>query len=180
MRVVVGAAAVAVGLVAAVGVVAVPLPSMLVPVVGLVAVLVAARAARAGLGPTDAPVLPAPERRHAATVPGDEFDETLASASRHGRIGGVTDRDAVRDRLRTVAVEVLTRYDGDTPERARRRLAEGTWTDDPRAAAFFGSEVDPSASVLDRVRFVATSDSQFRRQAVHAVAALDRRVAGGR
>ena len=179
-RVVLGVVAVVVGLVATAGLVAVPLPSFLVPAVGVVAVLVALLAVRRSLAPSDAPVLPTPERRHAATVPGDEFDELLAAASRHGRIGGASDRDAIRDRLERVAVEVLTRYDGDTPERARRRLAEGSWTDDPRAAAFFGSEVDPGTSVVDRVRFVATSDSAFRRQAAHAIAALDRRVAGGR
>ncbi|MFC5970900.1 hypothetical protein ACFPYI_06100 [Halomarina salina] len=176
----VGVVTVVVGLVAAVGLVTVPLPSALVTVVGLVAVLVALQAARQGLGPSEAPVLPTPERRQAATVPGDEFDESLASASRHGRIGGATDRDAVRDRLREVAVEVLTRYDGDTPEQARRRLAEGTWTDDAHAAAFFGSDADSSVTVADRVRFFVTSDSAFRRQAAHVVAVLDRRVAGGR
>jgi hypothetical protein len=48
------------------------------------------------------------------------------------------------------------------------------------AAAFFGEEVDPQTSVVDRVRFAATSDSEFRWQAAHAVAELDRYVTGGR
>jgi hypothetical protein len=179
LRVVAGTAAVVVGLVAAWGFVDVSLPALLVPLVGAAAVLIAARTARELLSPTDRPALPDPERRHAATVPGDEFDATLASASRHGRIGGAADRDAVRDRLESVAVEVLTRYDGDTPERARRRLAEGTWTDDPAAAAFFGGGT-ADVTVLDRVRFVATSDSAFRRRAARVVAVLDSRVSGGR
>jgi len=179
-RAALGVVTVVVGLAAAGGFVDVRLPPLLVPGVGLVAVVIALSAAREAMGTDDRPVVPEPERRHVATVPGDEFEELLASASLRGRIGGATDRDAIRDRLERVAVAVLTRYDGDTPEQARRRLAAGTWTDDQLAAAFFGDGVDPGTSVVDRVRFAATSDSAFRRQAAHAIAALDRHVAGGR
>ncbi|MWG36931.1 DUF7269 family protein [Halomarina oriensis] len=179
-RTALGVVAVLVGLAAAGGLVDVGLPALFVPLVGVVAVLIAAGAVRDSLSADDRPVLPEPERRHAASVPGDEFDTLLDSASLHGRIGGASDRDAIRDRLEQVAVDVLTRYDGDTPERARQRLAAGTWTDDPLAAAFFGEGVDPSTSVIDRVRFAATSDSAFRQQAAHAIAELDRHVAGGR
>lgn len=180
IRAVLGVVAVLVGLAAAGGLVDVGLPALLVPLVGLVAVFIAVSAVRQSLADEDRPVLPEPERRHVASVPGDEFDALLDSASLRGRIGGATDRDAVRDRLERIAVEVLTRYDGDTPERARQRLGAGTWTDDPMAAAFFGEEIDPSTSVVDRVRFAATSDSAFRQQAAHAIAELDRHVAGGR
>jgi hypothetical protein len=180
LRVAAGAVAVVVGLVATLGLVDVALPSVFVPVVGVVALAVAARAARGLFGPAERPVLPTPERRHVATVPGEEFDEVLATASRHGRIGGASDRDVVRDRLERVAVDVLTRYDGDTPVEARRRLAEGTWTDDAQAAAFFAESVEGDLSVVERVRFFATSDTAFRQRAARAVAALDQRVAGGR
>ncbi|MFD1512713.1 DUF7269 family protein [Halomarina rubra] len=179
-RVVLGTLAVLVGLVATAGVVSVSLPPSFVPLVGLAAVVIALQAVRDLSGPSDAPILPEPERRHVATVPGDAFDDLLTSASLYGRVDGSSDRLAIRDRLETVAIDVLTRYDGDTPEEARTRLAEGTWTDDPTAAAFFSSTVEADVSFLDRFRFSATSDSQFRREAAHAVGALARHVEGGR
>ncbi|WP_254537040.1 DUF7269 family protein [Halomarina litorea] len=156
-----------------------PLPSVLVSLVGAAALLGGVRVGLSRYANGSEPVLPTPERRQSASVPGDGFDVDLGRASRHGRVGGATDRDRLRDDLHATAVEVLVRYDGNSPAEAADRLAAGTWTDDRHAAAFFAAE-PVELPLTDRVRFAVTSDSAFRRQATHAVAALDGRVAGGR
>ncbi len=156
-----------------------PLPSAFVAVVGVLALLGGLRIGLGRYADRHEPPLPTPECRRSATVPGDDFEATLSRASRRGRVGGAYDRDQLRDRLRATAVDVLVRYDGNSRAEASERLAAGTWTDDRLAAAFFADE-ELTPSLTDRVRFAVTSDSAFRRQAAHAVAALDGRVAGGR
>ncbi|MFC7075147.1 DUF7269 family protein [Haloarcula halophila] len=80
------------------------------------------------------PGLPDTDSR-TATVPGDEVDAAL-SAGRDGK--------AIRDRLQSVALSVLERR-GLTRSAAEQQLAEGTWTDDPRAAAVLSrDEIRPS------------------------------------
>lgn len=154
-----------------------PLPAALVGVVGVIALAVGLRAALSRLtGSQSEPSLPSPELRTPAAVPGEEFDDRLDEAARRG-VRAAGDRGAVRDALEETAVAVLVRYDGDSPERARERLAAGTWTDDPEAAAFFRSGVDPTGP-FGRIRATLTR-SAFRRRADRVVAALERRVGGG-
>lgn len=69
-------------------------------------------------------------------TPGDRVDAKLASTA--GDEAGA--RRNVRDRFEAAAVRVLVRERNCSPERAREMLAEGTWTDDPTAAAYFTGE----------------------------------------
>lgn len=73
---------------------------------------------------------PDPEYRTITQIPGASFDRGLHQL-----------RPRVRHRLESAAVAVLTQVGEETVEDARRRLAEGTWTDDSRAAAFFSTDV---------------------------------------
>lgn len=101
---------------------------------------------------------------------GADIDDALAAAERgldrqtRGR------RDAIRERVRAAAVEVLMRREDCTPEEAETMLARGTWTDDPYAAAFFGAEVDVELSWRERVRDAFNPESRFGRRASHAIA----------
>jgi hypothetical protein len=117
---------------------------------------------------------PAPERRATVTAPDAEFDLLLSGGSL-GTVVGPGDRAAVRERLETDAVAVLTRYEGLSEQRARDRLADGSWTDDPYAAAFFGAG-DPTVPLRERVRAALRDESRFQRRARHAVHELSRRV----
>ncbi|WP_254546200.1 DUF7269 family protein [Halomarina pelagica] len=155
-------------------------PDALLLAVGAVAVLAGVVGLRARRRTPETPPLPAPERRRSATVPGGSFDADLSSVTAFTTVGSMHDRDRVYDRLYATAVEVLTRYDGCTPEEARTRLAAGSWTDDPLAAAFFADEGRVGRPLRERLRAVVSSDPAFRRQARRAVAALDSRAAGGR
>lgn len=75
-------------------------------------------------------------------TPGDRVDARLASTA--GDEAGA--RSDVRDRFEAAAVTALVRQRNCSPEHAREMLAEGTWTDDPTAAAYFTGE--PPDSLL--------------------------------
>ncbi|MFC6836737.1 DUF7269 family protein [Halomarina ordinaria] len=157
-----------------------PLPGTAVLALGALALLAGVSGAMARRSRPEPPALPVPERRRSATVPGADFDDRLANATIHAAVGGVTDRDAIRDHLRTTARAVLARYDGLSPSEADARLADGSWTDDPVAAAFFADELSVDRSLAARLRAVLSEDSAFRRGVHHVVAALDRRASEGR
>lgn len=102
-------------------------------------------------------------------VAGEAFDRELAAVS------GVADTDeraAIRDRLETVAVHTLT-ADGTDPETVRERLAEGTWTDDPRAGTFFADE-GTGRTLRERVRAVAGGTPVFHQRVRRVIAELHR------
>jgi len=75
-------------------------------------------------------------------VPGDDLAAAVADAGAGQR--DAADRDRVRQRLRVAAVDALERFAGDAPEEAERRVADGSWTDDPDAAALFAESDDES------------------------------------
>jgi hypothetical protein len=153
------------------------LPSALITVVGLLALIEALRAGYSRFSRSvDAPDLPEPERRQVASVPGTDFDNRLASVTRRSQVGSVRDRDRIRDQLTETAIEVLVRYDGDTPDRARERLRTGSWTDDRRAAYFFVPASDIQTSVTEWIGRTVTGDAAFRQRARRAVVALTDRI----
>jgi hypothetical protein len=106
-----------------------------------------------------------PEVAQELPTPGDEFDDLLeeAAAVRYS----AKQRDAVRERLRAAAVAVIVRTEGLSREQAIARLEDGSWTEDPYAAAFFTGEIG-GASVLQRVSLFDRSRSQFERWSTHA------------
>jgi hypothetical protein len=153
------------------------LPPELITVVGLLALIEALRAGYSRFSRSvDAPDLPEPERRQVASVPGTEFDDRLASVTRRSKVGSVRDRDRIRDQLTEIAIEVLVRYDGNTPDRARERLRTGSWTDDRVAAYFFvpASEIQPS--ITEWIGRTVTGDAAFRQRARRAIVALTDRI----
>lgn len=140
LTLVAGVFAVATGLVLtlAPGLVAVDLATALSVVVWLVAL---GGAAIAVYGRFDAPdavetALPRAGDRPAYGVPGDDLAARVASLGAGERDAAA--RDRVRERVRETAVAALERFEGASPEAtAAHRLADGTWTDDKRAASLF-------------------------------------------
>jgi hypothetical protein len=117
--------------------------------------------------------VPDPAARPGVATPGDEFDAWLSSVSVAG-----ADRDAaaLADRFEALAVPVVARAEDCSTEAARERLADGTWTDDAAARAFFTGQ---SPSIFERVRTVLTGEPTAVRRARRVVAALDRQASGG-
>jgi hypothetical protein len=75
-------------------------------------------------------------------------------------------RRRVRERLRAVTVRTVARREGVAEAAAARRVDDGTWTDDPVAAALFA----PGEGPLDRLRDAV----RFRRRARRAALAVQR------
>jgi uncharacterized protein (DUF58 family) len=165
-----GLAAFAIGLAVVFGALAIDLSQSMVVVVGLLALAIGARVlfSRSNAGARAA--TPDPERRTAVPVPGETFAEAL-DAFRTTNVGYTVTGSA--SGLRSAAVAVLTRFDGDTEKEAARRLETGSWTDDPVAAAFLSDSIDPpSRSLRDRIASVTGRRTRFHSGVRHAVAAI--------
>lgn len=149
---------VGVGLLAALGglvlLVAPAVGERAVPALGAVAVIILIGVVGLGLAvrqvfaiDTARFVLPTPETRPGYRQPGSEVTDLLASVSLVGRrkldAAEDTPRERLRARLHALAVDVLGDTDGWPPATAAERLADGTWTDDGQAGAFFAEELDP-------------------------------------
>ncbi len=78
---------------------------------------------------------------HTASTPGERVDDLVdrVDGQEPGAVGVLSDRNRIRNRVREIALAVLTRqgYDAET---ATEMLDRGTWTGRPRAAAFLGEE----------------------------------------
>jgi len=96
-------------------------------------------------------------------VPGDELAAAVAEVGAGER--DAADRDRVRERLRVAAADALERFAGDAPGEAERRVADGSWTDDPDAAALLA---DADDAVHEGV------EPEFDRRAERAAAAVAR------
>ncbi|MEF8851310.1 MAG: hypothetical protein V5A28_02670 [Haloarculaceae archaeon] len=91
-------------------------------------------------------------------TPGDAFDERFAHLSRTRY--RVTERKRIREELGDLTEETLVRRQGLAPEEARAAMREGTWTDDPYAAAMFSAD-SPRIGTVARVREFFGSRSAF-------------------
>jgi len=104
-------------------------------------------------------------------TPGDDLDRRL------GRLRltrfNEAERHRIRDEIADVAAETIRRRQRGSREAARRALEEGTWTEDPFAAAFFTGRV-PQAPTTDRLRELFDRESPFKRRAVRSIDALER------
>jgi hypothetical protein len=123
---------------------------------------------------------PDPETEQDLAVPGDDFTELLATADPAAgpatpvRRGGASASQRVRERLETAATETIVRKWGCPEAVAVEALAEGTWTDDPHAAAFFTGDLE-GVPLRRRVRLALGTEPRFERQAraaAEAIAAL--------
>ncbi|GAA0724611.1 hypothetical protein J2744_002398 [Halorubrum trapanicum] len=159
--VVAGVLAVAVGLLAALdrGVAAAISPtSTVVTLIGVLGVVQGIRYANARRDRRRLPTDPGePERRAPAAVPGADLDERIARVASPAP-GGYRDRRDLRDRVREVAVDAVARDRNCSREAAEATVDDGTWTDDPVAAAFF----DARTGYPLRVRLSATVRGRSR------------------
>ena len=112
-----------------------------------------------------------PEVRRRLPTPGDGFDADAFPAT--GTVRYNT-RRRLRERLREAAVETLVVRGACPPDAAEERVDAGTWTDDPVAANFLGTDASRLA-FRRRVRLWVRRESAFAhrvRRAVDAVNAL--------
>ncbi|MGA9400508.1 DUF7269 family protein [Haladaptatus sp.] len=84
-------------------------------------------------------------------------------------------RATARRHVRRAAIETL-RAEGDTKQEAAERLEAGSWTDDPRAAAFLGAS-NASIPLRTRINDWARGET-FDRRAERAVSELRTRNGG--
>jgi len=148
----------------------------ILPTLGLLALAALAVGALVALDRSSGGVETAelPDPSAGVAVPGDAFDDRLGSVSARR---DEADREAIRERLERVAVTVLADATGSDRPTVRQRLADGTWTDDPRASAFFTGR---PPSLRARLRTVVTGESTFVRRARRVVAVLAARTEGER
>jgi hypothetical protein len=104
---------------------------------------------------------PSVEAGHRVPAPGDALDERRAEPGR-------AFRRRLAERVRAALIEA-----GHSPEEAERRLDEGSWTDDPVAAAYLGAE-GVEAPLAARLRGLIGGEAAREERAERAVAALAR------
>lgn len=147
-------------------------------VVGVLALLQAARVIQARRqAEFRRAVTPDAELPAAAPPPGADLHDALSAFTDARRLS----RAPVRAGLRAAAGTVLARYEGLSAGDATRRLDRGTWTDDPYAAAFLGDTGLPFAG---RIRTFLSRESPTERgvrrtvDAIADVAGLQPRTSG--
>jgi len=166
-----GSAATATGLALLLTPLETPASVPVVPALGAVGVAALAVGGLVALTRTDADTGTAPAGRDAddAAVPGDAFDEELASITVSG---DDADAEAVRERVREAAVDVLA-AERDVPRSvARERVDAGGWPDDERAAAFLAAR---PPTRRERLRTVIAGEPTVARRARHAIAVVTER-----
>lgn len=109
---------------------------------------------------------------------GAEVDALLSDAAQGYDRTTQTHRDRIEARIREAAIDVLTRQEECTPEAAEAMLAEGSWTDDPYAAAFLGAHDPEGLPIRERVSNALRPEARFARRADHAIHAVADREEG--
>ena len=109
-------------------------------------------------------------------ITGEEIDSVFETDPDDGRLLDSGKRTA-RKRIHETAVSVVAADENVSSGVAVERIAAGTWTDDPRAAAFLGGR--RHAPLRTRIRDWASGE-QFERWATHAVEAIEARERGER
>lgn len=113
-----------------------------------------------------------PELVRPVEPPGSQFQEALGQFRRRPH---TYYRESRRTALKSAAIAVLTRYDNRSEADARRRLEEGTWTDDPYASAFLNGERDLALPTTVRLRAALSGSSLYERcvgRSVDAIASV--------
>ncbi|WP_336000887.1 DUF7269 family protein [Halorientalis halophila] len=105
------------------------------------------------------------------TVVGDDFDARLAAVSRVG--GRSAESEAVlREELRRLATDVYERTHRCDWETAARAVEDGSWTDDPAAAAFVGGADAPDVPLRLWFRDMLGERGAFHRQTIRTIRAI--------
>lgn len=169
----VGLLALAGALAVSTGVAAFSMSQVGVVLVGLLALAIGTRSLLRRRGARTRAETPNPERRTAVPAPGETVADALAdfrAIAGEYTVGG----RRITSGLRIAAVAVLTRFKGDSPEQAERRLDDGTWTDDDRAATFLSSQTHRSRSIRDWIpnRLTPGRETPFQSAVRHATAAI--------
>ena len=114
---------------------------------------------------------PVEARSGGESAVGDGFDRNLEASLAAAAEG--LDGDEVRTDLRSLATDAVADVEGVSRQAARRRIADGEWTDDRAAAAYLAGERAPSLGrrLRSRVRPGATRRRRVKRT-VRAVEAL--------
>lgn len=155
----------------------VPANDALVAVLGLLLVLGALREGqrRRNADAGDAETADV-ERAVELPTPGGDFDRRLDRLTTI--LYRTNERQRLREEVADVAVETLQRRLGLTEGEARAALREGTWTDDPFAAAFLSGQA-PDVGRATLIREFVRSGTAFQHRARRAVDELYRLAAGG-
>ena len=129
-----------------------PPPDVFITAIGMLALGFAVLAAwRRWQHPPAFVELPDPTVATPVTVPGDALDELINSLNHVHRRHEM--RATLRERLTDVAVEILRIYAGMAPDAARAAVRDGSWTNDPLAAATLTPGPDPNQdSVRDVIK----------------------------
>ena len=115
---------------------------------------------------------PDPERRSPVPTPGDDLLRVVDEFRPRNPGFAVTSRRIVLG-LRGAALAVLTRFEGVSPAEAQQRLEDGTWTDDPIAAALLSPDLEaPSPSIRNRLTTLRGGESAYRQGVRRTVAAI--------
>lgn len=125
-----------------------------------------------GVSGLEQAVPPTPEEVQSAPLFGADFDEiTQGPVSLRERL--FSDRpDRVRERVRNAAIRAEMAADGCSRSQAERRVASGTWTTDPEAAAFLSDDAGPSPPLSARLLAAAHGQAWYQRGARRAAAAV--------
>lgn len=138
-------------------------------IVGLVAVYLAYRAYKKRRWATfERPSLPEVESKYAFETPGSSFTDRLHAAAATKRADG---RETLRKELHQTTIEVLMVYRGYTESDADAAIEDGSWTDDPYAAAFFTFETPPRP-LSARIEDALEGHIAFERRGKHVIAEL--------
>ncbi|MFC5971034.1 hypothetical protein ACFPYI_06775 [Halomarina salina] len=105
---------------------------------------------------------------------GHEIDAALDTYSETHEWERIKSRRLVRERLSAAVVYVLVGTEGCSEAEARRRLARGTWTDDPIAASFLADEGEVVLPLRTRLEEWLKGD-RFARHARTVITALSER-----
>lgn len=145
---------------------------VLVYVIGVIALLVAlARIQRRRKSERTQTTTPEPETPTGLPRPGSDVDTRIRNLRRLTGSGRVeSERQELDARLEELAVRVVARREDLTREEARSRLVDGSWTDDPLAAAYFSEDVELSRR--QRFRLSVGTGSPTGAYAVRAIEAL--------
>jgi hypothetical protein len=111
-----------------------------------------------------------PELRAHVPVPGDGHDTDIANASGWS-YRAKNRRQTVREHLRAVAVETIAARENVTDAAARERVDDGSWTEDPLAAAFLGASTS-RPPLREQLRARLRRESSFSYRARRTVAAI--------
>lgn len=138
-------------------------------IVGIVAVYLAYRAyKKRRWAEFERPSLPEVESKYAFETPGASFTDRIHAAAATKRADG---REQVRKELHRSTIEVLMMYRGYSESEADAAIEDGSWTDDPYAAAFFTYEM-PSRPLSARLEDAVEGRIAFERRGRHVIAEL--------